>query len=101
MDLTSILKGSACMANVRMVPHDSSKRNDPLGQQLGTENEDSAMANEPATHSATRRKLIATAGLGLRLAGLIRTHDVLSMAQEHEAVHQTVCAHGEPACRCV
>ena len=46
------------------------------------------------THLTTRRKLMATAGFGLGFAGLIRTHDVFSMAQEgDEAVHQTVSEH--------
>lgn len=68
------------MANGRIAPYDSSKGNDPWKQQMGSEMEDSATANESTRHLATRRKLIATAGLGF--AGLIRTQDVFSMADE-------------------
>lgn len=47
------------------------------------------------THQATRRELLLTVGLGLGFAGLIRTQDAFSMAQdEGDAVHQTVSEHG-------
>jgi len=51
--------------------------------------------NDMTTVLATRRKFLGAAGLGLGLAGLIRTQDVFSMAQEEEGgkVNQTVSEH--------
>ena len=62
---------------------------------MGTEIEDSALTSEPATHLATRRSLLLTAGLGLGFAGLIRTQDVFWMAEDEEngKVQQTASEH--------
>ena len=61
---------------------------------MSIRSEGGASANCPREQLAIRRKPLLTAGLGLSFAGLIRTQDVFSMAQdESEAVHQTVSEH--------
>lgn len=64
------------------------------GGKVGTEIKNSLLANELVTHLTTRRVFLATTGLGLGFAGLIRAQDVFSMAWEgDEAMHQTVSEH--------
>ena len=60
---------------------------------MRVQTENSTPLYDPPTPITTRRKFLHAASLGLGFAGLIRTPDVFSMAQdEADAVHQTVSA---------